>query len=229
MKTNQMMMLDFNGKSLSIEHKTKIGSLTDLWAIGNSIREGKGLTQLDMSNYLRSQETLELVQAIERKEGFNSVESTNLKNSSGLLTEVIKSPLIKTKRGRYGGGTWAHLYILLDAASRMNADFKVKIFDILVEGRLLDWRDDSGDSFKSLNVVLDTTVIKKLNKEPSAGNYIRLAMAIKKRVNPTGGDWNTATYNELKLRTDIENQLITIMKLDLAVDVNHLITMVSSI
>jgi hypothetical protein len=213
MKTNQTMLLQFDNKTLAVEHKTKMGSLTELWAIGNSIRESKGLTQMDMSNFLRSQETLELVQAIERKEGFKSVESTHLKNSAGLLTETIQSSLIRTKRGRYGGGTWAHLYILLDAASRMDADFKVRMYDILVEGKLLEWRDDSGDSFKALNVVLDLTIVKETGNRPETWVYKDVAKAIKDNVKPTGGDWNTATYDELKRRTTIENQLMTILKL----------------
>jgi hypothetical protein len=210
MKTNQTMLLQFDNKTLAVEHKTKMGSLTELWAIGNSIRESKGLSPMDMSNYLRSPETLELVQAIERKQGFKSVESTHLKNGT---VSTIQSHLIQTKRGRYGGGTWAHLYILLDAASHMDADFKVRMYDILVEGKLLEWRDDSGDSFKALNVVLDLTVVKETGNRPETWVYQTVAKAIKDNVKPTGGDWNTATYDELKRRTTIENQLMTILKL----------------
>jgi hypothetical protein len=206
------MILQFDDKTLAVEHKTKMGSLTELWAIGNSIRESKGLNQLDMKNYLRSPETLELVQAIERKYGIESkcVESTQLKRG---MVDTIQSQLIQAKRGRHGGGTWAHLYILLDSASRMDADFKVRMYDILVEGKLLEWRDDSGDSFKALNVVLDLTVVKKTGNRPETLVYQTVAKAIKDNVKPTGGDWNTATYDELKRRTTIENQLMTILKL----------------
>jgi hypothetical protein len=219
MKTNQTMTLQFSGKTLAVEHKTKMGSLTELWAIGNSIRESKGLTQLDMANYLRSPATLELVQAIERKEGLKHVRPTDLKNGT---VSTVKSELIVTKRGRYTGGTWAHLYILLDAAAWMDADFKVKMFDILVEGKLLEWRDDSGDSFKAMNILLDATVVKT----PEPRNYIALAMAIKNNVKPTGGGWNTANHTELKRRTDIEDRLMTVMKLGLVRDFDHLLEIV---
>jgi hypothetical protein len=214
MKTNQTMLLTFDSKTLAVEHKTQMGSLTDLWAIGNFIRRSKGLSELDMKNYLRSPETLELVQAVERKYGIESkcVESTHLKKG---MVDTIQSPLIKTKRGRHGGGTWAHIYILLDAASRLDADFKVKIYDIFIEGKLLDWRDDSGDSFKELNLSLDAMVFKIVNKRPSSAFYQRVASYIKDRVKPTGGTWNTATPEELKLRTKIEERLITIIDLDL--------------
>ena len=211
MKTNQVMQLDFDGKTLAIEHKTQMGSLTELWAIGNSIRKIKGLTEMDMSNYLRSPETLELVQAIEKSQGFKTVESTDLKHGR---VETIKTDLIKTKRGRHGGGTWAHLYIMLDAASRMDADFKVKMYDILINGKLLEWRDDSGDSFKALNIVLDATVVAKTGKRPCTALYQRVASYIKDKIKPTGGEWNTATYYELKRRSEIETQIMVILKLN---------------
>jgi hypothetical protein len=215
MKTNQMMQLDFNGSILEVEHKTKFGSLTELWRIGNAMRLAKGRTELDMSNYLRSQETLELVEALERKymiyeERTKSVQSTDLKNG---MIGTIKSPLIKTKRGRHGGGTWAHVYLLLDAAMRLDADFKVQLFDILIEGKLCEWRDDSGNSYKALNVAIDMMLKGDTNSPTSPFNYIRVADAIRTKVQPTGDAWNTAHFSELKRRTDIENNLIVMIKL----------------
>lgn len=231
MKTNQLLQVTICGSTLDIEHKTQIGSLTDLWRIGNAIRSNKGLTKLDMSNYLRSQETLELVQAIERDLGLESksVDSTDLKNSAGLLSKSITSDLIKTKRGRYNGGTWCHLFILLDAASRLDADFKVMMYKILVNGKLLQWRDDSGDSYKALNVAIDTTVITKTDQSPSISTYITVANHIRNKIKPTGGTWNTATYDELEQRTKIENQLITVLKLDLVTDLKHLLHIIETL
>jgi hypothetical protein len=232
MKTNQMMQIDFNGSILEVEHKTKFGSLTELWRIGNDIRRSKGRTELGMENYLRSPETLELVQALERKYGIykgnvNGVESTDLKINKDGTVETIKSPLIKTKRGRYGGGTWAHLYLLLDAAMRLDADFKVQLFDILVEGKLCEWRDDSGDSYKALNVAIDMMLAQN-NKPALIVNYIRVADALKDKISPTGGDWNSAHFSELKRRTDIENNLIVMMKLGFLKSVNEIVLAVQN-
>jgi hypothetical protein len=211
MKTNQTMLLAFDNRMLSVEHKTQMGSLTELWAIGNGIRKSKGLPEMDMSNYLRSPETLELVQAIEKSQGFKSVESTDSKNGR---VETIKTDLIKTKRGR-NGGTWAHLYLMLDAASRMDADFKVMLYDILIKGKLLDWRDDSGDSFKALNIALDEMVESVSGKHPCTAFYQRVASYIKDKIKPTGDNWNTATHEELKRRDKVESKLITVLELNL--------------
>lgn len=212
MKTNQTMLLTFDNKTLAVEHKTKMGSLTDLWVIGNFIRRSKGLSELDMSHFLRSTETIEYVQAIENDMGFKSAQIADLKKGESVAN---KTHLITTRRGRHGGGTWANIFILLDAASRMDAEFKLKIMKIFVEGKLLEWRDDSGDTFKELNIALDRMVFNLTNKRPSTAFYQRVAAYVKDRVNPTGGTWNTASHEELKLRTKIEERLITIIELDL--------------
>ena len=129
MKTNQTLQLDFNGAVLEIEHKTKFGSLTDLWRIGNAMRLAKGTTELAMENYLRSPETLELIEALERKYGiYNENHITDIRANKGRLIN-IKSPLIKSKRGRYSGGTFAHKYILFHAAAKFGADFQIMIYE----------------------------------------------------------------------------------------------------
>ncbi len=103
------------------------GSLTELWRIGNSIRANKGFSKLDLSGYLRSPETLELVQAIERKEGIVNDFNTGLKINGAVKT--IKSPLIISNKGRYSKGTFAHKYILLHAAAKFGAEFQIMIYE----------------------------------------------------------------------------------------------------
>ena len=50
MKTNQMLTVNFGGHSMSIEHKTGMGNLTELWGIGNAYRAQRGLEPLDYLN-----------------------------------------------------------------------------------------------------------------------------------------------------------------------------------
>jgi hypothetical protein len=83
-----------------------------------------------MAHYLRSPETLELVQAIERKYGIKCSDPAEVKNGR---TPTITSDLIVTKRGRYTGGTFAHKYILLHAASRFGADFQIMIYEKIAD------------------------------------------------------------------------------------------------
>lgn len=242
MKTNQIMQLQFDDYQLEIGHKDMMGSITKLWTIGNAMRAKKNLPELDLSNYLRSPETEELVRACEVEFGFrdvenldsidnsNSVESTELetgKKSKGRVAK-IKSPLIKTKEGRYGG-TWTHLYILLDAAGKLDASFKVQIYKRVVDGGLLKWRDDSGDSYKSLNVAIDALCMKQTGNSASVPVYMNIANLVRNKVKPTGGHWNTATFEELEYRTRIENQLISFIKADLVSGYDHLQELIGKI
>ena len=235
------MQLQFDDYQLEIGHKDMMGSITKLWTIGNAIRTKKGLPELDLSNYLRSPETEELVRAcevefgirdvqtIEVNDNFNSVESTELKKQTKRGTvKTIKSPLIKTKEGRYGG-TWTHLYILLDAAGKLDASFKVQIYKRVVDGGLLQWRDDSGDSYKALNIAIDELCVKQSGNNANTAVYMNVANYIRAKVKPTGGHWNTATYEDLAYRTRIENSLISFIKADLVTGYDHLVHLISKV
>ncbi len=45
--------------------------------------------------------------------------------------------VIKTKRGK-GGGTWGHLYIMLDLATQLDANFKVLVFETFINPKYLN-------------------------------------------------------------------------------------------
>jgi len=225
MKTNQQMLVKIGSHALPIEHKTMIGSLTDVWKIGNSYRISNGLNPLDLNNFLRSPETLEFIRAIESDLGIASkcVESTHLKNG---VVPTIKSTLIKTKRGK-GGGTWAHLYILLDAAGRLDAKFRLEMYKTFIESKILQWRDDGGDLFIGLNAAIDAYLtIADYDKVQA---YIDCAIALKVKIKPDGNNWNTANYLQLKQRADYEQQLINLLRLRVVTDFNHLLQLIEKI
>ncbi len=243
MKTNQIMQLQFDDYSLEIGHKDMIGSLTKLWTIGNAIRTKKGLSILDMKHYMTSPETLELVKACEVEFGLRTIEDVdfvdvnNMADSAVLesrstkkngVVKRIQSPLIKVKEGRYGG-TWVHLYILLDAAGKLDASFKVQIYKRVIDGGLLKWRDDSGDSYKALNIAIDGMLSKLTGEKTDIAVYINIANQIREKVNPTGGQWNTATHEELSYRTRIENNLISFIKAGLVNGYEHLVSIINNI
>ncbi len=45
-----------------------------------------------------------------------------------------KFSVIQSKRGK-GGGTWGHLYIMLDLATQLDSDFKVLVFETFIKGK----------------------------------------------------------------------------------------------
>jgi hypothetical protein len=231
MKTNKMMTVNFGGHTMGIEHLTGIGNLTELWAIGNAYREKRGLAPLDLNNWLRRPQTDEFVRVIEYNLNLDNtgdskcVDSTylevieNTKKSRGQVA-TLKSPLIVTKKGRYGG-TWAHLYLLIDAATYLDAQFKFEVYETFITHKLLEWRDSSGDNFKSLNLAIDAYLPEREGKD-NKGVYIQIALAIKRKILPDGDDWNTATPAQLEKRTQIEQHLITILRIGLIRDYAHM-------
>lgn len=221
MKTNQLMHVRIGEHVLPIEHKTMMGSLTDVWRIGNTFRIQKGLNPLDLNNFLRTPETLEFVQALEYDLGIESkyVGSTGLV-VDGRIPSNIKSDLIKTKRGK-GGGTWAHLYILLDAAGRLDASFRLEMYKTFVAGKILQWRDDSGDEFIQLNIAIDAYLPERDGRD-NTGIYIQCAKMLKAKINPDGDSWNTASQSQLQKRYDIEKRLVDLLRLGVIRNFEHL-------
>ena len=91
------MRVTIGEHTLPIGHKNMMGSLTEVWKIGNAYRTKRGLPELDLSNWLRNPETLEYVKVVEDDLNFKSVESTHLEIHKSSLTKVITSPLIVAK------------------------------------------------------------------------------------------------------------------------------------
>jgi hypothetical protein len=222
MKSNQLMLVNIGGAQFPIEHKTMLGSLTDIWAIGNSFRESKGLNPLRLDDFLRSSTTHEFVTALEIDLGIKIPEYGNLPDSkkSGRGASIA-SELIKSKRGK-NGGTWAHLYILLEAAARLDANLRLTMYKTFIAGKLLEWRDSSGDEFLNLNDAIDAYLPEREGKESNTGIYINCAKLIKEKVSPDGDSWNTASHAQLKLRTEIEKKLVGFLELGFIRNYEHL-------
>ena len=220
MKTNQLMQVRIGDHVLPIEHKTMVGNLTEVWKIGNAYRKMRDLPELDMNNWLRSPETLEYIQVVEKDLGFKYVDPTHYEIKDSKLTKMITSPLIKTKRGK-GGGTWAHLYILLDAAARLDPNFKHQMYKTFVEGRILQWREDSGDEFINLNIAIDAYLPEREGKE-NTGIFIQVAKQLKAKILNGEEVWNTATFNQLEKRAKVEKDLCGFLKLGMIRNYEHL-------
>lgn len=239
MKTNQLMQVRIGNYVQPIEHKTMMGSLTHLWEYGNSLRASKGLVGKDLNNWMRSIETLELVRALENryanqdvnnmcqghiietldsKEDFIPKAAEMDKDARG--QEVVKSQFVRTKRGK-SGGTWVHLMLLLDAAAFLDAGFKVQVYETFINNKILQWRDEGGDNFLSLNIAIDAYLPDRVGKD-NKGVYIQCAIRLKEKLQPDGGAWNTASHLQLERRAKVEEQLVSLLRLGVVRDFTHL-------
>lgn len=227
MKTNQVMRVTIGEHTLPIGHKNMMGSLTEVWKIGNAYRTKRGLPELDLNNWLRSPETLEYVRVVEEDLNVKCVDSTPLEIRNSALVKNLTSPLITSKRGK-GGGTWAHLYILLDAAARLDPQFKHKMYKTFVEGKLLQWRDDGGDEFINLNIAIDAYLPERDGMD-NVNVFIYVAKQLKAKILSPYDTWNTASLPQLEKRAMLEKDLCNYLRLGMIRNYDHLKEVIAKI
>jgi len=247
MQTNQTMTVTIGHNVFNIDHKTMMGNLNQFWDCGNAYRIEKGLPAKHIDHWMRSPEVAEYVAVLERE--FKCVDSTYYKNDEtgeilntrnpriikkGALTKSLAntSSLFVTKRGK-GGGTWAHLYILLDAATFLDPDFKYQVYKTFVEGKLLQYRDESGDRYKPFNMAIDQ-LPDRVGKD-NKWLYVHAANLLAERIGlPAVSEmpvddkgkhlnrWNAATAHQLSARADAEKMLTGMVQFGVVRDWEHL-------
>ena len=218
-------MVTIRGYVQPIDHLTMMGNLNALWDHGNGLRAEKGKQPLVMQEWLRSSVTRELIDSIEKRY-YGIMPSFELADD-GKTKAMPDLNCIKTKRGK-GGGTWVHLYLMLDAAAWLDADFKLDVYETFVTNRILQWRDDSGDEFIALNAAVDAYLPGREGKD-NKGIFIQSAIKLKEKINPDGGSWNTASYDQLQRRTDVERSLVKLLQLGVVRDWDHLKELIDKI
>jgi len=225
-KTDQKMVVQLGKATVAIHHKTMIGSLNDILAIGNSFRLKKGQRKLELKEYLSRETTWELIQAVERNICLKNDNSENLaiinfkdyQRDNGQLEYsklISKFQVIKTKRGK-GGGTWGHLYIMLDLATTLDADFKVLVFETFVKSKILEWRDIGGDNYILLNKAIDRLADRQ--DKNNHGVYIQIAKQFRKKlelIETKGYNVKEAIAEIQQKRANWEDKLISMIDVEL--------------
>lgn len=245
MQTNQTMTVTIGHNVFSIDHKTMMGNLNQFWDCGNAYRIEKGLPAKHLEHWVRSPEVAEYVAVLEREfkyaipdknEGSGEIlnmRSPQIIKNSALVESITKtSPLFRTKRGK-GGGTWAHLYILLDAATFLDPDFKFQVYKTFVEGKILQHRDESGDRYKPFNMAIDQLPDRVGNDNKWL--YVHAANLLAERIGlPAVNEmpiddkgrhmnrWNAATAHQLTERADAEKMLTNYIQMGFVRNWEHL-------
>lgn len=232
-KTNQTMQVTIGDYKQPIEHKTMMGNLNALWDYGNGLRVLKGLPPINQTDWLRSPLTRELLLALQRRHSSQDVmwEMPILeKDEKGRtkLTDITKNnPFIKTKRGT-GGGTWVHLYLMLDAAAWLDADFKLHMYDTFINNNILQWRDDGGDEFINLNIAIDAYLPERDGMD-NVNVFIYVAKQLKAKILSPYDTWNTASLPQLEKRARLEKDLCNYLRLGMIRNYDHLKEVIAKI
>lgn len=208
MKTNQNLVVEFLHGDLRIESKTGLGDVADLFYLGNQYRVKEGLHTIDFKTWRNSARTLEFAKLVEIQTG---------------------APAFVAGKGRKGR-TKAQLLMLLDAATYLSPAFKLEVYTHFIDGKLLEWRNNSGDAFKNMNAALVIASSDLIGHKPDVENYRELALSIRHKVLGNGHPgWNAASASQLKRRTEIENNMTTFLEMGFIKNWNHLIQVVNDI
>ena len=203
MKTNQLMTVFFEQGNISIEHKTSMGSLTDVFLVGNKYRLLADKSPSNITHFCNSLATKEFALEVAKHLG------------------IQESELIRTVGRGKNARVMANLFILIYAAEHLSSRFHVEVIDTFITSKLLTWRDESGDSFKELNSVIKDCAEGILGKPAHNGHFITLAKIINSRIG-SEIDWNLANAEQLKERDRIETGITSVIKLGLVRDWEHL-------
>ena len=174
MKTEVVMKRKTFGEIISQKSKSGFFSATELERAGNKYRAMHELPLLRLNTYFSNSANKEFIKELELKYG-----------------------KIKTDgRGR-GNQIWVHPLLFLDIALWIDPKMKVEVYEWLLDN-LLQFRNDSGDSYKKMcgalyNAAKNKTLFNKNIK--LVAQRIKLECDVK--------DWNTATEKQLKLRDKI--------------------------
>jgi len=225
MKTNQTMCVRLgNYGTVTIGHLTRMGSADEILAIGNQIREEKGLKPKKLDTYLRRKETWEKIIKLynvsveDDSKNFlvNSPKSFSA-NAEKLLyttlddlpqdtqgrikyTEVLKTQqlnhIIKIQnRGKLQNrGTWFEVTLLLDLATWLDVDLWYEVYSTFIEGKILEYRDAGGEAFKKLNKAIDTLPDRQPHLKPKGNKGVYINVA--KMIRKKLDIFDTKGYNE---------------------------------
>lgn len=203
MKTNQVMTVAFEHGNITIEHKTSMGNLADVFSIGNKYRVMSNKNIANITNFCNNQSTKDFIEAV--------AERLNVSPDTLLYT---------TGKGK-NARVMANIFVIIYAAEYLSPAFHVEVIDTFINSKLLTWRDESGDHFKGLNEEIKNAALDILGKPAHKGHFITLANIINARI----GDkieWNTASAKQLEERDRIEKVLTSVIKLGLVKDWEHL-------
>ena len=177
MVTEVIMQRELLGDFVRQKSKSGFFNANDLMRVGNKWRANNGLKIANIQNYFKQHGTKEFMSSVESKYG-----------------------IIKTSNKGRNGEIWIHPLIFIDLALWLNPKLKIEVYEWLFDS-LLQYRNDSGDSFKKMCGAL----LMRANKTDFVSNIQKLCKLI--QVECGVSDWNNATQEQLRLRDRIHENI----------------------
>lgn len=215
-----IMDVTIGGHPVRVEHKTGLVDVNDLLKVGNLLRAAKQLLPMTMTRIRRNKELMAFSEAVQRQ----------IKQGHYAYFDVPDELVFATGKGA-GATTKAFLPVAIKIAALMDSDFEAEVYRVFIEEKILHYRDESGEEFKALNLVIDAFLPGRDGKD-NRGVYITVATQIREKIFPgvmwdtatQGNIWNSehATAEALRRRAKVEGELVSALRLGLIRDFGHL-------
>ena len=220
LKTNMVMDVTIGGHPVRVEHKTGLVDVNDLLKVGNMLRAARQLLPMTITRIRRSKDLMAFCEAVQRQ----------IDNGHYQYFDVPNELIFATGKGG-GSTTKAFLPVAIKIAALMDSDFEAEVYRVFIEEKILHYRDESGEEFKALNLIIDAHLPGR-NGRDNRGVYITVATQIREKIFPgvswdtaaNGNIWNSeyATAEALRRRAKIESELVSTLRLGLIRDFDHL-------
>lgn len=220
LKTNMVMDVTIGGHPVRVEHKTGLVDVNDLLKVGNMLRAAKQLLPMTITRIRRNKDLMAFSEAVQRQ----------IKQGHYQYFDVPDELIFATGKGA-GSTTKAFLPVAIKVAALMDSDFEAEVYRVFIEEKILHYRDESGEEFKALNLVIDSFLPGRDGKD-NRGVYIAVATQIREKIFPgvvwdtsaNGNIWNSehATAEALRRRAKIESELVSTLRLGLIQNFDHL-------
>lgn len=214
------MDVTIGGHPVRVEHKTGLVDVNDLLKVGNLLRASKQLLPMTITRIRRNKDLMSFSEAVQRQ----------IENGHYQYFDVPAELIFATGKGA-GSTTKAFLPVAIKIAALMDSDFEAEVYRVFIEEKILHYRDESGEEFKALNLIIDTHLPGR-DGQDNRGVYITVATQIREKIFPgvvwdtatNGNIWNSehATAEALRRRAKIESELVSTLRLGLIRNFDHL-------
>ena len=174
-------------KTIESENQAML-CVNDLHRMGNEIRAHRGLGLKQIQSYFGLASTKELFDYLKHEDGYTD------------------DQIHISRRGK-DGGTWVHPIVFIDMAMWYSPELKVQVIKWALERALIKPKNESGDSFKLAMSALTDNFPEYFEKPI---NYTKVSNAIAAAcgVGTDDDKWQRATEVQLKLRDDIQDNIV---------------------
>ena len=179
MKTAVIMKRELFNTSVEQNSKTEMFNATSLVKAGNAWRLSEGLSNFNLSQWIKAKNTQEFIACLSAKYG----------------------DVLSVGRGK-SSSTWVHPLLFIDLALAISPKLKIEVYQWILD-ELIKYRNDSGDSYKEMTGAL---YLNMKNKSDFPSYISRVASAVKKACMVS--DWQSATEEQLKKRDKIHEAIV---------------------